>query len=132
MMDDNAERQIAYKVRQVLSQGTDALDAATVERLHQARQQALAKTTATAGGLRLAGVGHFVNDTVQHHGRMFVAITALLVGAAVASYWNNYVQADDNEEIDSALLADDLPINAYLDPGFHAWLERNAPPSSQQ
>jgi hypothetical protein len=131
MSDESEERLLAYKVRQVLTQGTDTLDAATVERLHRARQQALAQATATVGGLRLAGVGHFFNDTVLHHGRTFAAIITLLVGAALASYWNNYLQADDNEEVDSALLADDLPINAYLDPGFHAWLERNAPSSPQ-
>jgi hypothetical protein len=129
--DDNDERQLAYKVRQLLTQGTDGLDAGTVDRLHQARQQALARASATVSGLRLAGVGEFFGETLLQHGRMYAAIATLLAGAALASYWSNFVQADDNEEVDSALLADDLPINAYLDPGFHAWLERNAPPSPQ-
>jgi hypothetical protein len=132
MNDEIDERQLAYKLRQLLTQGTDALDAATLERLHVVRQRAPAKANvAVAGRLQLAGVGHFLSDAVLQHGRMFALITTLVAGAALASYWNNFVQADDNEEVDSALLADDLPINAYLDPGFHAWLERNAPQSPQ-
>jgi len=31
-------------------------------------------------------------------------------------------QIDEIEELDSALLSDDLPIDAYLDSGFVAWL----------
>ena len=29
-------------------------------------------------------------------------------------------------DIDSQLLADDLPIDAYLDKGFDAWLKKHA------
>jgi hypothetical protein len=130
-MNDENERQLAYMVRQMLTQGADAIDAPTLARLHEARTRALAHSAATVRGLRLAGAGHFINDTLLRHGRMTAAVLTLLAGAALTSYWNNYVQADDNEEIDSALLADDLPIGAYLDPGFHAWLERNAPSASQ-
>ena len=34
-------------------------------------------------------------------------------------------QGDENEEIDILVLADDLPINAYLDDGFDAWLDQH-------
>jgi hypothetical protein len=33
---------------------------------------------------------------------------------------------DEAEEIDSALLTSELPINAYLDQGFDAWLKRSS------
>jgi hypothetical protein len=46
-------------------------------------------------------------------------------------YWNAFEQVQENEEIDSALLADELPPSAYLDRGFHAWLERTSDSSSQ-
>ena len=130
MMDENQERQLVYKVRQALAQTTDSVDAATLEKLRAARQAALAHAAGRVSGLRLAGLGHFISDTVAPQGRMIAAVATLLIGAAVSFYWNDYVQADENEEVDSALLADELPINAYLDPGFHAWLERSAPPSS--
>ena len=35
------------------------------------------------------------------------------------------VQANDIAEIDASLLTDDLPINAYLDNNFEAWLKRS-------
>jgi hypothetical protein len=44
-------------------------------------------------------------------------------------YWNHFEQAAENEEVDSALLSDDLPPAAYLDKGFQAWLERSSPAS---
>ena len=31
------------------------------------------------------------------------------------------------EEVDSALLSDDLPIDAYLDQGFDAWVQNDLP-----
>jgi hypothetical protein len=128
----NEEFQIAYKIRQALNQGTEALDPNTTERLFQARQKALAShRTIPVGMLGLAGMGHMAADMFLHRARTLATVTALAVGAGGAYYWNNFLQADDNEEIDSALLADDLPVNAYLDQGFHAWLERSAPSSPQ-
>jgi hypothetical protein len=55
--------------------------------------------------------------------RNLVAIAALLVGATGTYYWNAFEQAREYEEIDSALLADELPPSVYLDRGFQAWLE---------
>lgn len=36
-------------------------------------------------------------------------------------------QVSELSRIDSALLADDLPINAYTDKGFNAWLKQASP-----
>jgi hypothetical protein len=128
----NEEFETAYKIRKVLNQGTEALPPGTAERLFQARNKALAShRQASVGVLGLAGLGHFSTDFFLHRARTVAAITALAIGAGGAYYWNNFQQADENEEIDSALLADDLPVNAYLDQGFHAWLERSAPSSPQ-
>ncbi len=50
----------------------------------------------------------------------------LAIGVVGVSTWNDYQKAAEFEEIDSALLADDLPINAYLDKGFQAWLSEQS------
>lgn len=52
------------------------------------------------------------------------ALLALLVLASfVAGEWRmSSQQLDERMRIDTALLSDDLPIDAYLDPGFRAWL----------
>ncbi|TMH18595.1 MAG: DUF3619 family protein [Betaproteobacteria bacterium] len=36
-------------------------------------------------------------------------------------------QARDIEETDAAILSSELPIEAYLDRGFQAWLKRSEP-----
>jgi hypothetical protein len=65
------------------------------------------------------------------HARSLLAVIALTIGATGTYYWNAFEQAREYEEIDSALLVDDLPPSAYLDRGFHAWLERASDSSSQ-
>ena len=53
--------------------------------------------------------------------------TALLVAGLVAIYsWQQEQGAADIEELDAQLLADDLPLDAYLDRGFEAWLKKTA------
>ena len=50
---------------------------------------------------------------------------ALIVGMASAWYWNEVQNAEDAGDVDTALLSDDLPVAAYTDAGFSAWLEHN-------
>ncbi len=39
--------------------------------------------------------------------------------------WQADEQMNELEDVDSALLADDLPLDAYTDQGFAAWLDQN-------
>lgn len=125
------EREFAHRIRHHLNLGldSDGIDRATADRLFKARQNALAHQKVAASQLSLAGVGNMAADMMLPHARTVIAMLGLMLGVAGVSYWNNYQQAAEFEEIDSALLADDLPINAYLDKGFYAWLDQ---PSSQQ
>jgi hypothetical protein len=43
-----------------------------------------------------------------------------------ATYWQIAIQGNDNAEIDASLLSGELPIDAYLDSGFEAWLKRSS------
>jgi phosphatidylserine/phosphatidylglycerophosphate/cardiolipin synthase-like enzyme len=123
-MDQQTE--LGYKVRQILNHGTANLDNAIERRLHAARQAALQHQRVAVRGLQLAGIGHFFAESVLHHARGILAALALVVGASGTYLWHQYEQAAENEEVDSALLADDLPPAAYLDHGFRAWLERSS------
>lgn len=127
---NNEELKFSYKIRQVLNQGVDGLDRKTALRLYEARQKALSHQKAAVSGLSLAGVGSFATETLPTYGRTLIAALALTVGVVCTYYWNHFEQAAENEEIDSALLSDDLPPAAYLDKGFQAWLDRS-PQSSQ-
>jgi hypothetical protein len=128
----NSETEFGYKVRQVLNLGTQALAPETAKRLHSVRQQALARQRTAVRGWELAGMGHVLTDSILGHARLILAIMALCAGASGTYVWNAYQQAAENEIIDSALLADELPPAAYLDYGFRAWLDRSSQSSQQQ
>lgn len=127
----NDDTEFGYKARQLLNQGLDSLDPDVAGRLHVARQTALNNQRALVRGLRLAGIGHSVELAFFSNARNLLAVMALTVGAMGTYYWNAFEQVQEYEEIDSALLADELPPSAYLDRGFHAWLERASDSSSQ-
>lgn len=127
----SSEEQFSRQVCRVLDEGTQNLPPTIAERLRAAREQALTQQPATAietqiigagGTARLAHNGH----EQGHPWRTLFAILMLLLGMSIAYYWNSFEQAGANEEIDSALLADELPPKAYLDPGFQAWLSHYA------
>ncbi len=120
------ERDFAYKVRHHLNLGVDGVDRKTADRLFEARRNALAHQKVAGAQLSLAGVGHIAADMILPHARALVAIVGLVIGVAGVSIWNDFQKAAEQEEIDSALLADDLPINAYLDKGFQAWLSEHS------
>ncbi len=122
----NKERDIAYKVRHYLNQGTNGLDRRTTDRLFESRMKAISHQQVAGAQLSLAGAGHIAADMLLPHARALVAIIGLVFGVMGVSTWNDFQKADEYMEIDSALLADDLPINAYLDKGFQAWLSERS------
>lgn len=119
----NEDTELGYRIRQILNQGVDSLDRRIVAHLRDARQIALNCQKVPVAGMRLAGVGGGFDVSLFASARNLVAIAALLVGATGTYYWNAFEQAREYEEIDSALLADELPPSVYLDRGFQAWLE---------
>jgi len=127
----NQDAEFSYKARQVLNKGVDSLDRKVAVRLQEARQKALNMQRGPVRGLRIAGIGHSLELVVFPYARSLLAVMALVIGATGTYYWNAFEQAREYEEIDSALLADELPPSAYLDRGFHAWLERASDASSQ-
>ncbi len=130
----NEDIEFIYKIRQLLNQGTVALDASALVRLHQARQIALNQqrlTTSNVDLTLLVSVGNWVERQIYNQARSLVIVVALGIGTIGTYYWNGAQQAQEREEIDSALLTDELPPSAYLDPGFQAWLEPASYSSSQ-
>lgn len=121
------ELHFAFKARQHLNRGLHELPPSTHSRLQAARERALARQKVSVHLSILATAGSFVHEHTEglHLRQIFVAL-ALVAGVASYAYW----QADRNitelEVIDSALLADDLPIAAFTDRGFDAWLKSSA------
>lgn len=121
------EREYAHRLCRYLDRSAEGIAAGTARSLHDARVNALAH--AGAGQLRaglagggLVSIGEFVPAI-----RATAAVMVLAAAAAGFSYWNSLEQASELAEVDTALLAEELPINAYLDQGFSQWLTRSSP-----
>ncbi len=125
------ESDLAKKIAQHLDFGLTQLPGETLLRLQSARKKALAAykpAHQTVSGLALAGAGNSIrNGGYQPFYRAWVPLAALIFGLLLVNYWQTYYQPlDDSAEIDTLLLAEDLPVHAYLDNGFDAWLEDSA------
>ena len=115
------ELEFGQKLCRVLDRGAASLDHEPTARLFAIRQQALGRYR-PAARLSMAGFGD-LTVSARDYARGLLAAVALSIGALGAYYWNTLDQAVEHAEIDSALLADEVPFNAYIDQGFMAWLE---------
>jgi hypothetical protein len=127
----NNELHIARKVRQALEAGTQNIASARLERLRLARDQAIRMQRQPALQYGLAWAGAAAGRVTDAYviGRYWLPLAALVVGLAMMIQWQNAqptLTVAEAEEIDSALLTSELPINAYLDRGFDAWLKRSS------
>ncbi|MDQ2963439.1 MAG: DUF3619 family protein [Pseudomonadota bacterium] len=126
------DQEIAKKITGYLDRGTAGLRAGTAFKLQRARQEALARlsapqhtpefTFAGAGGATFGGGRRFLADA-----RIWIGLLLLVGGLISYQYWQAAQQARDIEETDAAILSSELPIEAYLDRGFQAWLKRSEP-----
>ena len=130
------EINFAYKVRHALNENLDHLPTATVERLAAARKQALAAQRSTPAPLRafasmpvLAGQsGGFFGNVGPWLGRagLAVPLIALVVGLGGIFKYEQQKHISDTADIDAMVLSDELPLSAYLDHGFSAYLANKA------
>ena len=56
--------------------------------------------------------------------RVLLPLAMLVAGGAALYTWQQNQRAAELVEIDSQLLTDDLPIDAYLDRNFQNWLKK--------
>lgn len=126
LVEKQQEQQLAFLVRQTLDGVCRELPVEIASRLAQGRQFALEHQKTPATGLKLAGFPHLHIGSLGKPLRTALMIMALVTGMAGTWYWNAVQEAENNIDIDTALLSDDLPVDAYTDLGFRAWLEHNA------
>ena len=119
------EERYASRVRQALNHGLNDIPPASARRLEAARHLALSHQKQAVPQMVLAGhaASRFRFVTDNRHMRQILAVLALLLGMWISFYLDsvNYISA--LEETDSALLADDLPPEAFLDNDFFEWLK---------
>ena len=118
------ESELGNKIVHVLDHGLDDIEQNTLNRLQSARKASLknyhvVETLATAGNSpSIRGV-----DSSYFNARNLISLIALLLVLAGVSYWQTLQNGDEYDEVDILLLADDLPINAYLDNELDVWLD---------
>jgi len=126
------EEHFAYQIRRRLNDSLDELPPATLRRLEAARHHAVDRLAQPIEqpALSLAGQENR-HSSVQHFfrfssARPLLATLALLLGMALAVAWQNQRLITDLEDIDSAVLTDALPPEAFLDNDFAAWLSESS------
>ncbi len=124
-----AEERFARRLCMALDESAAALPQAALDRLALARKAALRAQPVPA--LRLSPVAQLA--TAGGGGARFgfaragmVASAVLLVGVCLAGLFQFEQQRriEDLADVDAAVLDDDLPISAYADHGFNAYLKQ--------
>jgi hypothetical protein len=122
------EQQFGHLIKQTLNQGFET-DATVLAKLKVARETALERQRVSAAFPLLAWAG---NTTGTGSGpramlpRLLLPTLLLVLGLFAVNYWYQLQQAEETVEIDSAVLLGDLPLDAYLDKGFGAWLKSSS------
>jgi uncharacterized protein DUF3619 len=131
-----SEARFARGITACLSESAERAGPDVAERLRFAREKAIASVRArrAADGAQTVGrspAGAAVLGSSRSAWWLRVAsvlpLVALVGGLVLIQDWQTRAQISVAAEVDEALLGDDLPINAYRDPGFTEFLK--APPS---
>lgn len=124
------EQELARRIVQHLDQGLGHIRQGTLYKLQSARMAALdryRKAPEPVFGLAWAGDAAFRLSHSRHfNARNVLALGLLLLSLVGVMYWQRAVPTSDIADIDASLLTGELPINAYLDSGFEAWLKRSS------
>jgi hypothetical protein len=119
------EQQIAYRIKQHLNRGLD-LDPDKLARLKGARERALARPPLESRVARWAWADNVLGRSDSPSlpvRRLLLPMAVLILGLIAINHWRDSQLAAEIEEIDAAVLTGELPLDAYLDKGFDAWLK---------
>lgn len=123
------EHDLARRIARHLDYGVDQLEPGVRERLFTARQAALARyreKPELVHGFAWAGQAALRMTEDRYHGaRHLFAVAAMVLALVGIAYWQSTSPINELAEIDTHLLGDELPVNAYLDNGFDSWLKRS-------
>ena len=121
---------LAYKVRHALNEHLDTLPVSTTERLAAARALALSRKKADAprqavraGKRPLFDIQALFSGPALARIAVAAPMLALVIGMGGVYQYEQQQRVAAMAEIDAAVLADELPLTAYLDHGFNAYVE---------
>ena len=126
------EARLGIRLAGALSLASQTLPSGVDERLRVAREQAVARTrvhhdvAVVGGGAGGAALLGRMGSWWPRLGAM-LPVAVLALGALTLADLKQRENVSVAVEIDTALLADDLPPEAYADPGFVAFLKLRQP-----
>jgi hypothetical protein len=127
----NREEKFASKVRLALNQSANLLDDRVIQKLAQARTHAIARrkqdglwqsAPVLAPALARGGSVNTSNSTWRVRAGWLIPAIAVVLGLFLLHENQQTSRAEELAKIDAEMLADDLPISAYLDKGFNRYL----------
>lgn len=121
------ELQFAHRMRQALDRRAAQLSPAILARLREAREQSLAVQASRETEPRVALAGPALRGERglgRFSLRWLLPFAVLVAGLLAIHAWQKSYRIAVVEDVDSRLLTDELPIDAYLDKGFQAWLKK--------
>ncbi|CAN7500850.1 DUF3619 family protein [Caballeronia sp. LjRoot29] len=139
---DHKETEFALKVRRALDENINSLPTASLDKLAAGRRTAIARKkpekvavaapvfAPALAGAAIAGPGSHDSVHTGKRGRfsrlaLAWPLLALVIGLAGIAYFEDQQRTAELADIDAAMLSDTLPLDAYLDHGFNAYLTRN-------
>ena len=129
-MNQPEQEELARKLVQHLDHGVDRLAPEVRQGLQKARNLALSKYHQRPEPvLGLAGAGQAAAWMTTHRfydTRSLITVAALVLALVGVAYWQGSNPVAEIADIDTSLLTDELPVNAYLDKGFDSWLKRSS------
>jgi hypothetical protein len=135
-----AQDQFGKLVARNLDQSLEDLSPKAKLRLEQSRELAISKKKpekafAWANRMKLAGHGLSSSNSGGKwlRGASLIApMIALTIGLLAISQWQQDSRIDDIAEVDTALLSDEVPPDAYADNGFWVFLKNLTNEESKQ
>jgi len=116
------EQDLAERIARKLDEGLDELPAGVLYRLRLARDAALSQGQGM-NSIGPSGRGSGRKLARPLRPQILVPVLGLVLSLAVVLYWHEHnASPTDLAELDAQVLSDELPVTAYLDQGFEAWL----------
>ena len=129
------EARLGLRIASRLSEQTERLPHDLSERLRVAREQAVARArqvrqaeAVAPVAVQAAGASLVLGSTpIWVRMASVLPLMLLVLGLVLIQHVHQQAEIDAAAEVDAALLADELPPEAYGDPGFVAFLKQPEP-----
>ncbi|HYM86190.1 MAG TPA: DUF3619 family protein [Pseudoxanthomonas sp.] len=127
------ENDLARRIVAQLNRSLAELPTSTAQKLEAARAAALARYLPGISSLGQSWVDRLLGSPGLRQGlavRLVLPVAIVIASLTGLIYWQTSSRYE--EELDAGLLAGELPLHAYIDPGFDTWLTHTSHTPPQQ